>query len=321
MRSLTLAAGLVASLSSIIPGAAAQCLNEVAQYNPTLRTMSSNTTWFIVPIPKEAAQAAVDASYPGQDLTMLDVPDDPSLFPEGWPAGSQPVLVNSGLTDDIRLSALQIDGGLLQGQIYVTYVGRRGSSTPLSAATKGYIAGQNGPLPNGLVPAVASPLLFGGNPLRLGQFQPQGDAYQQNGNDIFGARVAWVIVPNPISGPGVYPNAFDMIFRTASSSRSTEKTFKSLINQPIILPSGMCQRNTYYFGNATAEPIFRNGNVTLGPGASGDSPFSSELQKGSPDGSGFYSSVDGYSACAQNVGFDPQDCEEAARTVDPVALQ
>ncbi|PIA97228.1 hypothetical protein CB0940_05965 [Cercospora beticola] len=319
MRFLTLAAGLVASVLPFL--AQAQCINELAQFNANVRTMSSNTTWFILPIPKAAAQAAIDASFPGAGLRMLDVPNDPSLFPQGFPAGFQPVLVNSGLTDDIRMSALQIDEGLMQGNIYVTYVGQRGSSTPLAASTKGYIAGINGPLPNGLVPAVASPLLFGGNPLRLGQFQPKGAAYQQNGNDILGARVAWTIVPNPISGPGVYPNAFDMIFRTAPSSRYTDRTFKSLINQPIILPTGLCQRNTYYFNNATANPVFRNGNVTLGPGASGSSPFSSGLQKASPDGSGFYGNVDGYSACAQNVGYNPENCEQAARSVDPVALQ
>lgn len=136
MRFFTLAAGLVASVLPYL--AQAQCINELAQFNANIRTMSSNTTWFILPIPKQAAQAAIDASFPGAGLRMLDVPNDPSLFPQGFPAGFQPVMVNSGLTDDIRMSALQIDEGLMQGNIYVTYVGQRGSSTPLAASTKGY---------------------------------------------------------------------------------------------------------------------------------------------------------------------------------------
>lgn len=171
------------------------------------------------------------------------------------------------------------------------------------------------------MPAVASPLLFAGNPIRLGQFVPMADAYQSDGNGISSFKVAWTIVPNPISGPGVYPEAYDSTFTTTTSPRYSARTFKALINQPIIVPSGMCQRNTYYFNNATAQPVFRYGNVTLGPGASGASPLNSALQQASPDGSGVYAGVEGYSACAQNVGNNPENCDQAGRNVDPASLQ
>ncbi|EMF11230.1 uncharacterized protein SEPMUDRAFT_142704 [Sphaerulina musiva SO2202] len=322
MRYLPSATALAATLSSLATLTTAQCNNQVAAFNPNLRTMSSNSTWFIVPVPKAAAQKAVDASFPGYGLTLLDVPSDPNVFPDGFPSGYQPVLVTTGYTDDIRISALQIDGALPQGTIYVTYVSKGGSSTPLAAQASSYIAGENGPLPNGLVPAVASPLLFAGNPVRLGQFQPQNAAYQSAGAGLLSTKVAWAIVPNPISGPGVYPEAFDSTFASTNAPRYSAGTFKHLINQPIILPSRLCQRNTYYFNNATAQPVFVNGNVTLGPGASGSSVLNSALQQGSPDGtSGVYTDVEGYSACAQNVGNNPEDCDQAGRTVDPASYR
>lgn len=59
--------------------------------------------------------------------------------------------------------------------------------------------------------------------------------------------------------------------------------------------------------------------MTLGPSASVD-PLTAVLQKASPDGSGFYGGVYGFTACAQNVGYGavvPQgeDCEVAAQIV------
>ncbi|EME88446.1 uncharacterized protein MYCFIDRAFT_88919 [Pseudocercospora fijiensis CIRAD86] len=312
--SLVLAA-LAAELSN------AQCINNVAAYNPNIRTMTANQTWFVVPAPNAAVQKAVDESNPTAGLKLLPVPNDQSLFPQGFPAGMHPVLVSNGRNDDIRMSALQIDGALMTADIYVPYVSKGGSQTPLSAALPNYIAGENGPLPNGLVPAVASNLLFAGNPLRLGQFIPESSPYQSDAGGTLSAAASWAIVPNPVSGPGVYPEAADFLFKTTSSPKYTAKGFKTMINLPIVLPSGLCQRNTYYFNNATALPVFRNGQVTLGPGASGTSPTSGVLQQASPDGSGVYENVDGYGACAQNVGNNPQDCETAAKTVDPASLQ
>jgi hypothetical protein len=65
----------------------------------------------------------------------------------------------------------------------------------------------------------------------------------------------------------------------------------------------------------------RFGNVTMGPAADGQTvQLTGTLQAASPDGSGVYSGVEGFSACAQNVGFNPEDCDAAAKNVDPAAL-
>lgn len=232
-----------------------------------------------------------------------------------------PVLANIGLTDDIRMAALQIDGGLKQAQIYATYVSKDGSSTPLAASLASYIAGENGPLPNGLVSAVASPLLFAGTPIRLGEFNPQAPAYASDAGGTFTAQAKWAFVPNPVSGPGIYPEAVDFLFsKEAAARKYTERTFKTLINQPTILPSGSCQRNQYYFTNATALTSFIFGDVTFGPAASGYGVLSWALMQASRDGSGLYSGNEGFSGCAQSVGFNPENCESAGRNIDPAAL-
>ncbi|EME41159.1 hypothetical protein DOTSEDRAFT_73553 [Dothistroma septosporum NZE10] len=313
--------GVAVWLASII-GTEAQCRNTVAVYNPNVRTLTSNNTWFIVPIPKAAVLSAIKEKYPLQTLTLLDVPtSDETLFPNGFPAGQHPVMVNIGYTDDIRMTVLQIDGPLLNGDIYATYVSQNGSSAPLQASLNGYIAGPNGPLPNGLVPAAASSALFAGNELRLGQFEPQDAPYQSEGADTLFAQAKWAIVPNSVSGPGVYVEAADFAFKTSTTSRYTQKTFKSLINQPLILPSGMCQRDAYYFNNDTAQPVLRHGNVTLGPAADGSGVTSGLLMQASPDKVGNYFEQDGFSACAQSVGNNPEACDVASANTDPNTLQ
>lgn len=98
-----------------------------------------------------------------------------------------------------------------------------------------------------------------------------------------------------------------------------------MINQPFLLGglgsllSPKCQRNTNFFTNSTAQPTYRSGNVTLGPSAD-VFPETAVLQKASPDGSGFYQGVFGFSACAQMVGYGAvvplgEECEAAARAV------
>ncbi|SMQ55227.1 unnamed protein product [Zymoseptoria tritici ST99CH_3D7] len=310
---------LAASVATFV---SAQCLNTVAAYNPNVRTMTSNNTWFVVPVPKDTALAAAKEAYPLANLRLLDIQSQstPDFFPNGFPEGMHPVLVTSGYTDDTRLTALQIDGALLVGTVFVPYVARGNSDAPLSASIVQYLAGPNGPLPNGLVPTVASPLLFGGAPVRLGQFAPKAAAYMTDASGTNSARVAWAILPNPISGPGVYPEALDFSFKTADSSRIGARTIKKLISTPILLPSGLCQRNTYYFNNATALPVLRNGQVTMGPAADGVGVVTGKFMQASPDKSGIYKDVDGFSACAQNVGNNPEDCDTAARTVDPASL-
>lgn len=140
------------------------------------------------------------------------------------------------------------------------------------------------------------------------------------GEGIFSSRAAWALVPNPISGPGVYPEVVDFSFVTEAESTYGAKAIKTLINQPLLLPSGLCQRNTYYFTNATAEQVFRSGNVTFGPGADGAGITTGELMSASAGGVGIYGGVEGLGACAQLVGYNPEDCDTAVANVDPASL-
>lgn len=284
--------------------------------------LTLHSTWFIVPVPKKAVQKAVKQSFPLQTLSLLELPEhDDTLFPKGFPSGMHPVLVNIGLAADIRMSALQLASGLKQASVYATYVSQNGRPTPLAAALNIYIAGEQGPLPGGLVPATATPLLFAGNIVRLGQFSPAAPPYMLDAGGTFSSQAKWALVPNPISGPGVYPEAVDFSFRQHESPlRFTAKTFKSLINQPQIVPSGLCTRSQSYFTNATALTSFATGNVTLGPAASGLGLFKGVLMQASPNGDGLYIDVEGFGGCAQNVGFPPETCEQAGKNLDRTTL-
>jgi hypothetical protein len=147
------------------------------------------------------------------------------------------------------------------------------------------------------------------------------------------------VFANPISGPGIYPAVVDMLFSDESMPRYSLKQVLEMINQPYILntpfnavpsalpglPGGImtCMRNTYYFTNKTAQVQPRFGNVTLGPSAAAFRTgfFPGTLQKASPDMVGDYLGVHGFSGCAQLVGYNTvggQDCEEAAKVVDPL---
>ncbi|KAF2126180.1 hypothetical protein P153DRAFT_255629, partial [Dothidotthia symphoricarpi CBS 119687] len=310
----------------------AQCPNTVASYNPALRTMSSNNTWFIVPVPKAAVQQALSESYPAvglvpnNRLSLLDVPN--------FPAGMHPVLVTSGYSSDIRQSILQIDGPLLVSDTQIPFVGKGTSKKPLLAPLNTYQAGTSDQANKDLaavVPAAVSTLI-GGLFVRLGNFIPGNAAYTAVSNGLFSANSKWVILPNPASGPGAYVEAIDLSFTTVTEAQSKYSlTFlKSVINQPQLLNgilSGKCQRNTYFLTNATAEVEFRSGNVTLGAAASGSTlgltaQTMGTLQKASPDGFGNYIGAGGFSGCAQVVGYNTtgplgpgtmgEDCDEAS---------
>ncbi|KAL8960293.1 MAG: hypothetical protein Q9193_002981, partial [Seirophora villosa] len=95
-------------------------------------------TWFILPVPRAAVQSVVP--YP------LVTPDfsDKSLFPNGFPANSHPVVVSIGYQNDIRMVDLQIQA-LLGGSIYVPYTDRlRDGRTPFNYAVQNYIGGVAG---------------------------------------------------------------------------------------------------------------------------------------------------------------------------------
>lgn len=65
---------------------------------------------------------------------------------------------------------------------------------------------------------------------------------------------------------------------------------------------------------------FTFGNVTFGPAANEFGIFDGVLMDASPDGSGLYTDNEGFTGCAQSVGFNPETCEAAGKNVDPSAL-
>ncbi|KAL9584226.1 MAG: hypothetical protein Q9212_002255 [Teloschistes hypoglaucus] len=153
-----------------------------------------------------------------------------------------------------------------------------------------------------------------GTNIFVAQFAPTNDAYapiDSNPNE-FSARVQQVIVPNPASGPGIVPEAFDFDFVSTKTPLYTDHTFHSLLNQPLILTNGLCQRNTYYFNETFTNPTMRSGNVTLFGPPAGAAP--KVLAKK-------YIKQGGISASAELVGYNAELCKDASAKVDPMALQ
>ena len=156
-----------------------------------------------------------------------------------------------------------------------------------------------------------------GTNIFIGQITPGNDAYAplaSNPNE-FSTEVKQIIVPNPVSGPAVEPEVFDLDFITAAKSLPplyTAHTFHELINQPEILTNGDCQRNTYYFNDTFSAPLLRSGNATVYGPLAGAAP--SQL-------AGVYTKAGGYSASGQMVGYNAETCEMAAANADPKAYQ
>jgi len=329
----------------------ADCLNQVAQFNPQDRTFAANlsnlpilsptltdtkkqTAFLVVPVPKSAVQQALNEAYPllAQKPTLLPLPKSLN-FPEGM----HPVLATIGLNNDIRQGALQIDGPLRQSSTTVPFVGTGTSNTPFNAPLITYIGGTQDSRDAylaGVVPALVSTTV-GGIQAAVGGFIPKSAAYQSDGispdgKQLFSSNAKFALLPNEVSGPGLYPEAVDMSFTSESRPRYTLQQLKNMINQPFILNSPFnglaittCQRNTYFFNNATTQVEWRSGNVTFGTAASRPGVSPGALQKAGGDGAGGYFGVQGFSACAQSVGFNTlggQGCEEAARQVYREAL-
>ncbi|KAJ4363389.1 hypothetical protein N0V83_009682 [Neocucurbitaria cava] len=161
---------------------------------------------------------------------------------------------------------------------------------------------------------VAVTNVLGGLAARLGSEVPMDGAYQYNGGGVYSSETKWVVLPNALSGPGVVVEAWDFLFSTSPDQHPGNgkefETLKQVLNQPYLLkdatsrPTGRCQRNTYFFGNATAQVVMRSGNVTLGPAASNvglTSGVGAVKQESALKG--VYEGVRGFSACAQLVGY------------------
>jgi hypothetical protein len=110
-------------------------------------------------------------------------------------------------------------GDLRQASIIVPYCGIDGSSTPLSAPLVTFIAGTgDNPFARlaSLVPSLVASVL--GIFTRFGKFAPRDQSFLQAGQ-FLSSSVDAVVVPNPLSGPGVYPSAFDVLFGPANEPK------------------------------------------------------------------------------------------------------
>lgn len=233
------------------------------------------------------------------------------------------------------MGPLQIES-LLGASVYVPYADYlRNGKTGFQYAIQNYIGGVNGKDVQALVPGrlllpssnteLSNPIpnddalalvgSLGGTTIFVADFNPNNDAYAPIASNpaTYTARVKQVIIPNPISGPEVKPEAFDLAFSSTQTPLYTAKTFHTLINQPQILNNGLlCQRNPYYFNETFAEPRLRTGNVTVYGPPAGALP--SKL-------AGRYVGQGGYSASGQMVGYNQESCASAAAKTDPKALQ
>lgn len=148
---------------------------------------------------------------------------------------------------------------------------------------------------------------LGGTTIFVASFVPDDGPYEEISTSPaeYIAQIKDVIVPNPVSGPGVITEAVDTDFFTISESESdfTPHTFHEFISQPLILTNGLCQRNPIYFNQTFTDAVFRNGTVTL-----------------YEDFPGVYGSVQGYSASGEMVGYNAESCSSAAANTDPNAL-
>ena len=153
-----------------------------------------------------------------------------------------------------------------------------------------------------------------GTSLEIAQITPGNDAYAplaSNPNE-FSTEVKQIIVPNPVSGPAVEPEVFDLDFITARSPLYTAHTFHQMANQPLILNNGLCGRNTIYFNETFSAPALRSGNATVYGPLAGAAP--SQL-------AGVYTKAGGYSASGVLVGYNAETCDVAAAKTDPKAYQ
>lgn len=145
-----------------------------------------------------------------------------------------------------------------------------------------------------------------GTTIEPATFLPDTAAWQTLPNGDNSVDIKEMIVNNPVSGPGIAPAVIDLLFQTAPRHNYTAHTFHSLLNQPITLTTGQCLRNNYYFNESFADPIFREGQVTLYKPSSV---------------AGVYTGLGGYSATAEILGHMAQSCASAAADNDPFASE
>jgi hypothetical protein len=161
------------------------------------------------------------------------------------------------------------------------------------------------------VPSIASGVSpFEGTTIFPATFSPDTSAARALPNGFNSIQVKPFLLPNTISGPGIYAEAFDISFKTTDSSPYTAHTFHSLLNIPQLLNTKKCQRNTVYFNESSSEPQMAVGEVTL----------YHQILATPPQGlEGVYKDVYCYSANGQVVSSLGEPCKVAAANMDPEA--
>ncbi|QGI98466.1 hypothetical protein CEK26_011535 [Fusarium fujikuroi] len=222
-------------------------------------TMSANTTYCLVPISKTLVKTITG-------YNPLDI--DTDILPS-FPTGKHPLIVQAGYNKDIRMTALnlvplQIDS-LMQGSLIVPFVDvTKDGQTPIGVPVNYYIGGTNGQPLQAIVPSVASGVSpFEGTTIFPATFSPDTSAARALPNGFNSIQVKPFLLPNTISGPGIYAEAFDMSFKITDSSPYTAHTFHSLLNIPQLLNTNKCQRNTVYFNESSSEPQMVTGERHL----------------------------------------------------------
>ncbi|KAF2629378.1 hypothetical protein BU25DRAFT_489958 [Macroventuria anomochaeta] len=182
--------------------------------------------WCLVPVLKALDEAFIDNIFSGK-LTLRDLPEELDI-PDFKIKDMHPILTTNGLDTDICLPTLQISGTVLASSTMVPFVSYNNGKTAMLAPLNGYIIS----------------ILVGGSTLRLGDFRPANAAYQPDGNGGFFANPKWAFLQNPISGPGIYPEAVDTAFRNTSDPRYSLEFWDGVVNQSLILKvamAGQCQ--------------------------------------------------------------------------------
>ncbi|KAF5008740.1 hypothetical protein FDECE_4977 [Fusarium decemcellulare] len=268
--------------------------------------MSVNTTYCLVPINKSLVKTITG-------YQPLDI--DASILPS-FPAGMHPLIVEAGYQNDIRMTALNIVplqiASLMQGALIVPWVdATKDGKTAIGAPVNFYIGGTNGKALQAIVPSIASGVSpFEGTTIFPATFAPDTSAAKALPNGLYSVQVKPYLLPNTISGPGIYAEAFDMLFKLTDTSPYTARTFHSLLNIPQLLNNKKCQRNTIYFNETFADPKMAVGEVTLYHQILATPPAGLE---------GTYTDVYCYSANGQVVSSVGESCLDAAANMDPKA--
>lgn len=250
---------LAATVPLWVPVHAQAGPNTLAQFNPANRTMSFNGTFCIVPIPKNVVR-------PITGYDPLDIPV--SVLPS-FPAGMHPLLLQGGYQNDIRMTALNLAPlqipGLTQASLTIPYTdAARDGRTPVNVPVSYYIGGTNGRFLEAIVPSLVAGIpLFEGTNISPATIVPDTAAIQSLVGGLLNFQTKPYLLWNPISGPGVQGEALQLVYELTSDSPYSARTFHQLINNPQLLNTGFCQRNTQYFNETFANPQMGKGNLTL----------------------------------------------------------